>query len=375
MAFHERRPAGGEPGGQLGLGPVLGEPAPLAPAQGARADVRQQRRQQCDGGRDGEDHGQRGGDGHAVEEAEPEDQHAQQGDAHGRTREDDGSPGGGDGVLGGLRDGEPPLQAAPVPGDDEQRVVDADAEADEGAQHGREVGDGHGVAEQGDAGVGGADGDQRGGDGQQGGGEGAEGEEEDDGGDGHADGFGEVALRRLGQRDGAASQLHLEPVGPGRPRGVDDGPRLRRVDVLGGVLEGHRGVRGAAVLADPRRVRVVVGVGHRGHAGEVRDAVQGAGHGLFDAGGAHGVGRRVPDDRVAVAVEAGEAGGEQPGGTVGVGAGHAVVVGVRRARDAGGRGDPAEGEEPEQDGDETTSNTPACEGCHERAPRCLFVDL
>ncbi|MFD5459722.1 hypothetical protein, partial [Streptomyces olivaceus] len=36
---------------------------------------------------------------------------------------------------------------------------------------------------------------------------------------------------------------------------------------------------------------------------------------------------------------------------------------------------PAEGEQPEQNGDETTSNTPACEGCHERAPRdvCLWI--
>ncbi|MGX1250017.1 hypothetical protein RKD48_002528 [Streptomyces ambofaciens] len=267
-----------------------------------------------------------------------------------------------------LRDRQPPFQSAPVPGDDEQGVVDADAESDEGAQHGREVGDGHDVAEERDAGVGGADGDQRGGDGQQRRGDGAEGEEQDDRGDGHADGLGEVAAAGLGERYGAAAQFDLESVGLGRLGGVDHGPRLARVEVLGGRLEGDGGVGGVGVLADQGRVGVVVRVADRGHPGQVGDAVQGAGHGLFDVGGADGAGRGVPDDGVAVAAEVGEAGVEQPGGAVGAGAGDPVVVGVRGAGDRGGGGHAAEGEQPEQDGYEATTNTPACEGCHECAP-------
>ena len=60
------------------------------------------------------------------------------------------------------------------------------------------------------------------------GGERAEGEEQHDGRDGHADDLGEVPAGRLGERDGAAAQLDLEPVGRGGLRGVDDGLRLAR---------------------------------------------------------------------------------------------------------------------------------------------------
>ncbi len=124
--------------------------------------------EQGDGGGDGEHHGERGGHGDAVEEVQPEDQHAQQGDAHGRTREHDRPAGGGDGVGGGLGDAQAALQPAPVPGDDEQRVVDAHAQPDQQAEHRREVRDGHHMPEQHDARVGGAHAHQRGGDGQQG---------------------------------------------------------------------------------------------------------------------------------------------------------------------------------------------------------------
>jgi hypothetical protein len=112
----------------------------------------QQGGQQGHGGGDGEDHGEAGRYGDAVEETQPEDQHAEQRDANGGTREDDRPSRGRDGVGGGLGDGQPAFQPAPVPGDDEQRVVDADAEPDEHAQHGCEVRDGHGVPEQHDLG-------------------------------------------------------------------------------------------------------------------------------------------------------------------------------------------------------------------------------
>src|SRR5690349_4581536 len=283
VALHERRPAGGEPGRHLRLGPVLRQPAPLAAAERARADERQQGGQQGDGGGDGQDDGERGRYGDAAEAVQPEDQHAQQAYADGGAREDDRPSGGGDGVGGGLGDGEAALQPAPVPGHDEQRVVDADAEPDQRAEHGGEVGDGHDVPEEPDPGVGGADADQGGGYGEQRGGERAEGEEQDDGGDQHADDLGGVSAGGLAELDGAAAQLDLESVGPSGLGRLHHGGGLARVDVLGLVVEGDRGVGGAAVRADPAGALVAVRTAHGGHAGQVTDAFQGAGHGLFDA--------------------------------------------------------------------------------------------
>src|SRR5690606_26747929 len=321
VPLHERGPAGGPPGGQLGLGPELGEPAALAAAERAHADERQQGGQQGDGRGDGEDHGERGRDGDAVEEAEPEDQHAQQGDANGGTREHDRASGGGDGLGGGLGHGQPALESAPVPGDDEQRVVDAHAEPDQQPEHGGEVGDGHHVPEQGDARVRGADPDQCGGDGQQGGGEGAEGEEQHDGGDQHADRLRDVPLGGLGQADGAAAEFDLKPVRLGALGRLDDGRGLPGVDVLGLVGEGDGGVGGAAVPADPSGARrVVVGAGHGGDTGQGRDAFQGAGHALLDRGVTDAPGTGVPDDGVAVAAETGKALVQQLDGAARLGA-------------------------------------------------------
>lgn len=343
---------------------MLDEPTALAAAERPRPDEGEQRGQQRHGRGDGEHDGQRGRDGDPVEEAEPQDEHAEQCDADGRTGEDHGPPGRRHGPGRGLVDGEPLAQAPAVPGDDEQGVVDADAEPDEQAEHGREVGDGHGVAEQPDARVRGADGDHRGDDGQDAGGERAEGEEEDDGRDDHADDLAEVRGAGLGERGGAAADRDVEAVGGGGLRGVDDVPRLGLGDLTGGVVEGDGGVGGAPVGADLRAAVAAVRTAHGGHTGELRDRAEGLGHALLYVGGAYGSGVGAPDDRVGVAAAAAvEPGVEQGGGAAGLGARDFVVVGVRGAGDGGGGRGAAEREEPEQDGDEAVPDAPPCDGC------------
>lgn len=225
VPLDEDGPACGEAGGLLGARPLGGEPAALAAREGAHAYVREQGGQQGDRGGDREDHRHGGRYRDAVQEVQPQHQHAEQCDADGRSGEDDRPAGGGDGVCGRLLDRAAPRQALAVPGDDEQRVVDAHAEADEGAEHRGEVGDRHRVAEQGDAEIGGAHADQGGRDGQQARGERAEGEEEDQGRDDDADDLGEVCGGGLGELDGAAAQFDLETM---RPRCWGSSPRRRR---------------------------------------------------------------------------------------------------------------------------------------------------
>ncbi len=233
-------------------------------------------------------------------------------------------------------------------GDDEQGVVDADTEADEGAEHGGEVGDRHRVPEQGDAEIGGAHADQGGREGQQARGEGAEGEEEDQARDGHADDLGEVGGGCLGQGDGPAAQFDLEAVRLGGRvlRGVDHGLGLRLGYGVGRPVEGHLGIRGAAVGADPGGALGpgAVRAGDRADAGELRDGVEGPRHALLDLGGP---GRLVlggaPHDGVGVAALAVEARAQEGVGPAGLGAGDLVVVGEGRSGGGRGRGGPAEG--------------------------------
>ena len=312
-------------------------------------DEREQCGQQGHGGGDGQDHGQRGGDGDAVEEAEPQDQHAEQGDTDGGPGEDDGTPGGGDGVLRGLGDRQTALQAAPVPGDDEQGVVDADAEPDQHAEHRGEVGDGHQRARAARCPAYAVPTQTR------------------------AVAMGsrlaasEPKARKrttaatttpmisarwaaddFGEGDDAAAQLHLEPVGRRRPSRCRrrSGPAHR--DVVGLLVEGDRGVGGVSVRADLPDARGPVGAGDvvRPRAAPRSRAVSASSSATtsvartVDAGG-------VPDDGVGVAAEAVEAVLEQLGGAARLGAGHLVVVGVRGTRDARRGGRAAEGEEPD----------------------------
>ena len=61
---------------------------------------------------------------------QPGEEQSEDGDDDGRAREQHGLPGGGDRGAGRVLDAHALVEVLAVPGDDEQRVVDADAEAD-----------------------------------------------------------------------------------------------------------------------------------------------------------------------------------------------------------------------------------------------------
>ncbi len=357
----EGRPPGGETGGPLAQRALLGQPRALTPAQGAHADEREQRGQQRHGGPDGQHHREGRGDRHAVEEAEPQDQHAEQRDADGGSGEHDGAARRRDGVPRRVVHGQSAPQPSAVPGDDEEGVVDPDAQTDEHAEHRREVGDGHDVAEQHGARVGRADGDESGGDGQQAGRERTEGEEEDDRGDGHPHGLAQMEGGRSG-RDGGAAELDLEPLPRGLLRGVGDRPCLPGRDVTRPVVEGHRGVGGASVGADLPRGRRSVRAGDVADPGQRADRVQRPGHRPLDAPVADAGVRGVPDDGGGVTAEVLEPRLQELTGAARLGARHLVVVGVRRPREPRGRGHASEGDQPEEDCGEAVPEAPACDG-------------
>ena len=106
-----------------------------APAKRQRRDHRDQDRQ-------------RGGDGDAVQERELQDQHAEQGDAHGRAGEEHGATRGVDRRHDGVFWTQAAFQSLSTSRHDEERVVDAHAQSDERAQNGRKGGDGEPVTEQ-----------------------------------------------------------------------------------------------------------------------------------------------------------------------------------------------------------------------------------
>ncbi len=369
VPFDEGGPAHGEAGGLFGPRPLLGQPTALAAAERPHLDQPEQRGQQGDGGGDGQDDGERGGEGDTVEEAQPQDQHAQQRDTHRGTGEDDRPPGHRDGTLGGLLDGQSRPQAPPVAGDDEQRIVDADAEADEHAQHGGEVGDGHGMAEQADPGRGGADGDQRGDDRKKGRGERAEGEEEHHGRHPQPDDFRQLRTGRLGQRDPGAAQLHVEPVPCGGLRRLHHLLDLARVQLVRRPVEDEGGVGGVPVRADlplmVRRVgRAPVGAVHLGDARQPGDLPQRMRHPLLDGLGPHRPRIRVPHEGVAVPGLPGERLRQQGRGLPGLGPRDLVVGRVRRAHRPCRGGNPREGGEPEDDHHDAVPQAPPSQSGH-----------
>ena len=105
-------------------------------------------------------------------------------------------------------DARPSWSLLPVAGDDEQGVVDADAEADHGAERGGEARDRHDVGEEPADPEADADADDRGADGQAHGEHRAERHDEDDDGEGEAE-----RLRRRGLEpgEGLAADLDLHP--------------------------------------------------------------------------------------------------------------------------------------------------------------------
>ena len=106
----------------------------------ALADEREERREECERGGEDEQHGERRGDRDAVEEADAEREHAEQRDDDGGAGEEDCAPGGVHRQLDARLDVAAVLAVGvAVAGDDEEGVVDADAEADHQRQLGGEV--------------------------------------------------------------------------------------------------------------------------------------------------------------------------------------------------------------------------------------------
>jgi hypothetical protein len=206
---------------------------PPAPGQldalAGEADQGGQQRQRR-GHRDRHDRG--GADRQALHEADAHHQHAEQRDDHGRAREQDGPARRVERDRHRLAHGVPRVQLLAVAGDDQQGVVDADAQADHDAEERGEVGDRDHVAEQRDDRGAEADAEQGDAHRQAHRQHRAERQDQDDDGERQAEHLG----RRLGELgEDEPAQLDVEALDVGR--GVEDlvadlaGPG--ELDVLG----------------------------------------------------------------------------------------------------------------------------------------------
>ena len=139
-ARHKARPARPEAEAVAVAGAMVVEVPALFAAQDAHAHEAEQGRQQGDGGghRDEDGHGRR--ETQAVQEPHAQHEQAEQGDAHRAAGKQHGATGRVQGAHRGVFGRQAGLQALPVARDDEERVVDADTQADESGQRG---GEGH----------------------------------------------------------------------------------------------------------------------------------------------------------------------------------------------------------------------------------------
>ena len=192
-------------------------PTDCAGQQTTTGEPAQHRHQRQRGGHHAQ-HGDAGGEAERAVDGQPGEAQPHQRDQHGAGREDDRASGRGGSATGRLGDAEPLGEVLGVPGDQQQRVVDADAEADHGRDHrggGADVGGG---GEQGDAGAADAEPDQRGADRQAGADHGPEGEDQDDEGGDDADDLA-ATLHRGGRALGQlAAELDLEHRWPATVR-------------------------------------------------------------------------------------------------------------------------------------------------------------
>ena len=152
-----------------------------------RSGQPEQARQQGDGGSHGDHDGQGDRDAHRGHRREAGEEQTEDRDHDGRAGEQHGLPGGGVGSPGRVLDAHALVQMLAVAGDDEQRVVDADAEADHHAQDQRELGHVHEGGEHADAGGTDEQAHECGDDRQAHGDDGAEGDQQHDDGDADTD--------------------------------------------------------------------------------------------------------------------------------------------------------------------------------------------
>ena len=322
-------------GARLGLRGLLGAALAPAPVGNFGAGHRQQRGQERQRGEHHEQHPDRCRDRDAVEEVDPEQHHAEQRDHHRRPGEQDGAPGGVDRAQDGLahvveRRSRRTERLAEA-GEDEQRVVDADAEADHRRELGGEVGRVDNVREEGDQAETGAEAEQRRDDRQPHRDHRAERDQQHDNRCEQADGRGDPEAGLLGLLDGLPAELDVQPGPRGRFRGVHDsfggalGKQVRffvEDDRREGdpAVRGDRATRGgAAVRADHLRDVRLLGDfrEHRFHVLAHRRVVDGA---VVD----------LEDDGVAIPGLGAEAVPQQVGGALGVRVGQREVVRVAR---------------------------------------------
>ena len=124
--------------GRLAVALGLQRPAQEREAQAVdlRTEVGEERRQQGDRGEHHDQHRERGRDGDAVHVGQAGQEQAEDGDHHGAAGDDHAAPGGGDRLDHRVVAVLAVVQRRAEPGQDKQRVVDADADADQ-ARHGR----------------------------------------------------------------------------------------------------------------------------------------------------------------------------------------------------------------------------------------------
>ena len=273
-------------------------PAAITPRRARHLDLAlgeaEQRGQQRHRGDHGDQHGDRSAGGETVDERQAHDEHAEQRDHHGEAGEDHGSAGGVERDDGRLLGIEPRLQTLSISSDDEECVVDADTDADHGAERDGEIGHRHDIREQGDDARADPDTEQCHADRQAHGEHRTEREDQDDDCEAETDqlGFGRFELaERL------ATDLHLETIDVGRPQirdlgtdlaGLGFAERLRKIDLRVGDLSRERSVGGdQPERLALRRVRarerdplddgdLVEELGHRGLNLGIVDALIGA---------------------------------------------------------------------------------------------------
>lgn len=333
--------------GGLGDRAAQREPVDPAPhqAQGGRHEG--------EGGRPGDDHDDGGGQPHATDEVQPAGVEAQHGHRDGDGGHDDGAPAGGGGTAGRVDRVVPVEEVLAEAGGEEERVVDAHAEADHGGQGGgggREADDARDDADDAEAH---ADADHRGEQGQQGGGDAAEGEQEDQ--QGHEDArrlAGPVVGRRPDDLVQVSAVRDLHAGGAGR-----GGGRVERAGVLvpEGLdlpVEGHRGVGGTAVRAGHDR-------GGGGDVGHPREAGRALVEGLAVPG--QGAGVHVEDHASVGVPDPGGGRGQQIGAGTGLRAGEGDLVAVDRGGEPAAEHRAGQQQEPGRDHPDGVAGAEAAE--------------
>jgi hypothetical protein len=162
-------------------------------------------------------------------------------------------------------------EAAAVPGDDEERVVDADADADHRRSAGRPVRDIDDAAQQLSEGHRHAEAEHGGEQRQPHRHRRAEGEQQDQGGRDEADPL-PTNGGCLGQRRDRAAGLDLQGVVAGGEEGFDEGLGLCRGVLVRGLVERDETVRGPPVLGDLAGATFAERAGDTRHVGGGGDA-------------------------------------------------------------------------------------------------------